>query len=328
VTSRDGLLQIMRTRGRATVSCFGYGTDADQELLADLAKAGEGNYAFIKNPDQALTAFGKELGGLLSTYAQNIVLNLALHNGHKIGEVLSDVDVTEKDKKVVVKLGDILSEERRHVVIAFKLSEQTQALPRDMNVLDIAVEYDLLDDGKRQHRQEELKAKIRFVKPGEEQEKPDPEVDKIVGMAQLAKTQIASEEHAKRGDYAGAQAVMNVAAVSFGARGLDGLQQLAKGVQSRVSCHAAYQGGQSYLRGAHGYASRPMGVAWMDMELCNEVEKSGLAEQFVAENAAQKSVVGSFTAEAAPALVPPVPPPPPAPTPAPKGVTKSRSKRW
>jgi Ca-activated chloride channel family protein len=331
VTSRDGLLQIVHARGRATVSCFGYGTDADQELMADLAKAGEGNYAFIKNPDQALTAFGKELGGLLSTYAQNIVLDLAPHNGHKIAEVLSDVDVQEKDKKVVVKLGDILSEEQRHVVIALKLSEQTQALPRDMNVLDIAVEYDLLDGGKRQHRQEELKAKVRFVKPGEEQEKPDPEVDKIVGMAQLAKAQIVSEEHAKKGDYASAQAVMHVASVSFAARGLDGLQQLAKGVQSRVSCHAAYQGGQGYLRSAHGYASRPMSVACMDMGLCDEVQKSGLAEQFVAQNAAQASIAGSFTAAAAPltpAPLTPAPPAPAAPAPAPKGVTKSRSKRW
>ncbi|MDX5194356.1 hypothetical protein IGO00_24620, partial [Salmonella enterica subsp. enterica serovar Weltevreden] len=93
--------------------------------LSELAKRGGGNYAFIKNPDEALSAFGKELGGLLSTYAQDIVLDLAPHNGHKIEEVLSDVSVEEKDQKVVIKLGDLLSEEERHVVIAMKLSEQT-----------------------------------------------------------------------------------------------------------------------------------------------------------------------------------------------------------
>jgi Ca-activated chloride channel family protein len=350
VTSRDGLLQIVRTRGRATVSCFGYGTDADQELLADVAKVGDGNYAFIKNPDEALTAFGKELGGLLSTYAQGIILDLAPHNGHEIAEVLSDVDVEEKGEKVIVKLGDILSEEQRHIVVVLKLSEQTQALPRDMNVVDVRVEYDLLDDGKRSHRQEELKAKVRFVKPGEEQEKPDPEVDKIVGMAQLARAQVASEEHAKKGDYVGAQAVMQNIGEAFSLRGLGGLQQLAQGVQARVASHAVYLSNQGYLKSARGYTSRPMAVSCMADDLCREVETSGLLGDFALQNEAQKAVADSFVgdagggASASPGWLPgwQAPVAPSAPTPAPpasaapasakpepkKGVTKSRSKRW
>lgn len=149
VTSPEGLAKIVDTRGKTTVSCFGYGTDANQELLADLAKRGGGNYAFIKHPDEALSAFGKELGGLLSTYAQNIVVNLAPHNGHKIEEVISDVDVEEKEDTVVVKLGDLLSEEERHIVVAMKLSAQTQALPRDMSIVGVRVDCDLIVDGKR-----------------------------------------------------------------------------------------------------------------------------------------------------------------------------------
>ena len=211
ISDAQGLAKIVDTRGKTTVSCFGYGTDANQELLADLAKRGEGNYAFIKDPDEALSAFGKELGGLLSTYAQNIVLDLAPHNGHKIEEVVSDVDVEEKDSKVVIKLGDLLSEEERHVVIAMKLSEQSQALPREMNIVDIKIDYDLIIDGKREHRQEEQKAKIRFVKAGEEQDKPTKEVDQIVGMAQVGKIQIEAEDHAKKGDFKGAVAKMQLA---------------------------------------------------------------------------------------------------------------------
>jgi len=90
----------------------------------------------------------------------------------------------------------------------------------------------------------------------------------------------------------------------------------------------------------------------MDMGLCDEVQKSGLAEQFVAQNAVQQAVAGSFTAgdavqdaaksmagwvagAPAPAVPSPIAPaspenpqPPVAAKPAPKGVTKSRSKRW
>jgi hypothetical protein len=239
VTSSEGLAKIVDIRGKTTVSCFGYGTDANQELLADLAKRGEGNYAFIKHPDEALSAFGKELGGLLSTYAQGIVIDLAPHNGHKIEEVVSDVDVEEKSEKVVIKLGDLLSEEERHVVIAMKLSEQTQALPRDMNIVDVKIDYDLRIDGKREHRQDELKAKLRFVKDGDEQQKPTQEVDQIVGLAQVGQAQVAAEELAKKGDFRGAVQVMSVMQVSLNSRGHDKLEAFAKGIGSKVESRRA-----------------------------------------------------------------------------------------
>lgn len=64
--SADILKLVEPNLGLASVSAFGYGTDADQQLLANIAKNGKANYAFVRNPDDALSAFGKELGGLLS----------------------------------------------------------------------------------------------------------------------------------------------------------------------------------------------------------------------------------------------------------------------
>ena len=294
ISDAQGLAKIVDTRGKTTVSCFGYGTDANQELLADLAKRGEGNYAFIKDPDEALSAFGKELGGLLSTYAQNIVLDLAPHNGHKIEEVVSDVDVEEKDSKVVIKLGDLLSEEERHVVIAMKLSEQSQALPREMNIVDIKIDYDLIIDGKREHRQEEQKAKIRFVKAGEEQDKPTKEVDQIVGMAQVGKIQIEAEDHAKKGDFKGAVAKMSSLMMSLDARGHEKLHAFAGGVQSRLVSSQAYASSQGYLRSSKGYATRGMSVSKMDSTLAAEISDVGLDAQFAMCNAAQSSTSEAF----------------------------------
>lgn len=343
ITSAEGLTKIIDTRSKTTVSCFGYGTDANQELLADLAKRGEGNYAFIKDPDEALSAFGKELGGLLSTYGQNIVLDLAPHNGHKIEEVVSDVDVEEKDQKVIIKLGDILSEEARHVVLKIKLSEQTQALPRDMNIVDIKADYDLLIDGKREHRQEELKAKLRFVKAGEEQEKPTPEVDKIVGLAQFAQAQVKAEEQAKRGNYTAAGAVMDSMGLDFERRGLDGVHKLATSTRARVISGEAYRGGQGFLRSSKGYAARGMSVSKMDAELEREVLDSGLAADFAMSNSSQASVAASFEAAVGEVaagggvvgggavnvvLAPSLVGPPVAPAEKPKGVSKSKSSRW
>ena len=300
VVDSQGLAKIIDTRGKTTVSCFGYGTDANQELLADLAKRGEGNYAFIKDPDEALSAFGKELGGLLSTYAQSIVIDLAPHNGHKIEEVVSDVDVEEKDQKVIIKLGDLLSEEDRHVVIAMKLSEQSQALPREMSVVDLKIDYDLLVDGKRVHRQEEQKAKIRFVKAGEEQDKPTKEIDQVVGMAQVAKAQVAAEEHAKKGDFKSAAAVMQGMRFSLNDRGHDKLEAFAGGVRSRVVSAQMYASSQGYLRSSKGYAARGMSVSKMDKDLEQEVAASGLLADFAMCNTSQSSTSASFEGGAAP----------------------------
>ncbi len=349
VTSSEGLAKIVDTRGKTTVSCFGYGTDANQELLADLAKRGGGNYAFIKHPDEALSAFGKELGGLLSTYAQGIVIDLAPHNGHKIEEVISDVDVEEKDDKIVIKLGDILSEEERHVVIAMKLSEQTQALPREMNIVDVKIDYDLLVDGKREHRQTELKAKLRFVKEGEEQEKPTQEVDQIVGLAQVGQAQVEAEGFAKKGDFKGAVARMDAMAVSLNSRGHDKLGAFAKGIQSRVVSQGSYASSQGYLRSSKGYSARGMSVSKMDGDLEEEISASGLSAEFAMSNAAQCSTASSFAAGvddqkgsndlaaiAGSMVIPGVLPPPASADAAKaakkekpkKGVSKSKSSRW
>ena len=294
ITNPEGILKIVENRGQTSVSCFGYGEDANQELLSELAKRGGGNYAFIKNPDEALSAFGKELGGLLSTYAQNIVLDLAPHNGHKIEDVVSDVEVEEKDQKIIIKLGDLLSEEERHVVIAMKLTEQTQALPREMNIVDVKIDYDLLVDGKTEHRQEELKAKLRFVKEGEEQDKPTLEVDQIVGLAQIGQAQIESENLAKRNDFAGAAAVMSVMQASLDSRGHDKLSAFAGNLQRRVASAEQYGSSQGYLRSAKSYGSRGMGVSKMDGDLEREIQTSGLVADFAMSNAVQCNTSSSF----------------------------------
>ena len=296
LTNPEAILKIVENRGRTSVSCFGYGEDANQELLSELAKRGGGNYAFIKHPDEALSAFGKELGGLLSTYAQNIVLDLAPHNGHKIEEVVSDVEVDEKDQKVIIKLGDLLSEEERHVVVAIKLSAQTQALPREMNIVDVKVEYDLIVDGKTVHHQEELKAKLRFVKEGEEQAKPTPEIDQVVGLAQVAAAQVEAEELAKKGDYRGAEGVMRAMSTNLGDRGHQKLSAFAGNLRQRVMDQTSYTSSQGYRSSSKSYAARGMGVSKMDGDLEREIKTSGLDDDFAMSNTSQCNVANSFQA--------------------------------
>lgn len=61
--------------------------------------------------------------------------------GHKIVEVLSDVEVEEDGDKVKIKIPETLSEEWRHIVFSVKTAIQTKVLPRELNVLDVKVSY-------------------------------------------------------------------------------------------------------------------------------------------------------------------------------------------
>lgn len=336
----DGIVSLLTANlGKATVSAFGYGSDCRQELLQAVARAGKGNYAFIKNPDDAASAFAKELGGLLSTYAQNLELNLRPHNGHRITKTVSDVDAKEDGKRVIVKIPDILASEERHLVFKMELTEQTQALPRELNVVEVTATYDMIEaDGTRSSKTENVKAKILFVKKGEEQEKATPEVDKIVGLAQLIEAQIEAEKHARAGQYHAASARMDHMQMDFESRGLGLVAAAAAYVSTSVSGAQEYKTKGGILRSMQSGGTRGYGTSGLAKEA--EVLLSNCGSQLT--NDAQNAMVQNFTTGGNPMIqanpltqaIPPIAPIPPAPAPAkPKvekksGVSKSRSQRW
>jgi len=329
---RDMIPLCKKLLGKATLSAFGFGTDCDQELLADMAREAKGNYAFIRNPDDALTAFAKELGGLLSRYAQDIVIDVAPHNGHKIEEVLSDVDVEEDGPKVKIKLPEMLSEEERHIVLKIKTSVQSKALPRELNVLDIKVDYDELIDGDKRHAVQELKAKLAFVKPDDVQKEPTKEVMAIVGVAMTVQAQIKAEELAKQGNFVGASAALLSNASLMDAFSLHDHGGMSRGLSAKYDSHASYTASSGYRDVMKKGLTRSSGTS--DREAVEVLSSVGLASS----NSAMDQAVHSFTGDAGPGnvldsvagsiVVPSVSVPTPAPAPSKSSVSKSKSKRW
>lgn len=347
-TKLDGLVKLLKNRGRVTVSAFGYGHDADQDLLASFAKEGAGNYAFIKNPDDAASAFAKELGGLLSSYAVNVSVALEAQNGHKIAEILSDVDVKDDNGKAVITLTDILSEESRQIVARLTLTQQAQPLPRDMTIVNASVSYELVgEDGKTQKKTETLKAKIRFVKSGEEQTDPTKAVDEIVARAFLIKAQVEAEVQANVGNYAGAQAVMQTMRARAKRGGHDAIALVAEKLGGKMANSLCYASSGGYRKSVQSVSIRAMGIASIDPEAALDFAPMGIS----LSNSAQDSMTASFSGGTgvihppapphpliSPLLVPnplagnpfAAPPPPSAPPSKekPSKLGKSRSKRW
>lgn len=291
-TAKDILALVKPNIGGSSVSAFGYGSDVDQNFLSNLSKSGNGNYAFVENPDDALSAFGKELGGLLSTYATNLEIEVSPLAGHEIVQVISDVEAEEGSLgQVTIKVPDLLSEETRHITLAVKLKPQKSALPRAVNVFEVGFGYDVLDANlRREHCTGEAKVKAQFVKSGEQQTSVDPVLDGIVGLAQVVRAQIEAEELAKSGKYDQASSVMLDCSNAVGSRGLSGLGVMAQGLSSRMSSRSEYVGSTAYLASFTRGATRGMGGTY-DSVAAQDLAQAGV----VMSNASQDSVASLFT---------------------------------
>lgn len=339
-------LLLAKERGHVSLSAFGFGSDPDQTLLSRLSETGEGNYAFIDDPDKALSAFGKELGGLLSTYAQSVVIEVTPSNGHILSDVLSDVDAEkEVTGEWTVKVPSLLAEETFNLVFAARLSAQKQPGPRQVNTVSVKVSYERLgEDGALVRETIETKAKAQFVKADEAQKGPHKEADVLVARAQLVKAQLEAEKAVSRGDYQAANAAFNVAAQSFQARGLGNLSAMTStigGLYADPSSYNSTMGRRTALRSA---TSRGAGTSGMSGEDASLLASTG----YVVTNSAQDEMMSAFSGAPVPPAISPdlgFPFHPPViitgnaggPQPTPQlptaseiqaRITKNRSKRW
>lgn len=293
------LALLEKNMARATVSAFGYGnglgewTGCDQSFLTKLAGLGKGNYAYVQDPDDALGAFGKELGGLLSTYATDLSLELEPSNGAHFTKVITNV---EHDKDVTgtidIPISDILSEETRHFVFATRMLEVAKAFPRETTVFDIRLSYDMLtEDGTKTTKTVETKAKVRFVRAKDAQEKPHVEVDQIVALHQTIRAQLEAEEAAEKGDYAGAAQVMQLVAQDVGQRGHENVAQVALTTSGRVASAAMYVQNAGYLRSVASGVTRAYGTSALDGEAAIQLQSCNVS----LSNSAMSQYQSSFT---------------------------------
>jgi Ca-activated chloride channel homolog len=286
---------ITQQRGRASVSAFGYGSDANQELLNSLSSTGDGNYAFIQDPDSALGAFGKELGGLLSTYAQDLIIELTPRDGNQVLEVLSDFDVEEIiTGEARIKIPHILSEETIDIVLKAKTAAQKHPGPRQVNAISAKLSCQVLgSDGKMKLESAEGNAKIQFVKPGEEQTAPTKEVDELVARAQLLQAQNQAEVAAKRGDFAAAGKCFNLINESLTARGHVGVAAAT----GRLGMNYAAEGVYSQSAGSRMGILRGLNRAGSASAMADEDHGMLRSLGVVETNSAQDALIDSFNAD-------------------------------
>lgn len=305
VTSPEQILKLMSTRrSSVTVSAFGYGSvgggaygGCDPDFLNRLSQEGEGNFAFVKDPDDALAAFGKELGGLLSTYATNLDIEVEPAGAHKVSRVVTNIE-HEEDGVGTYNLSapSILSEEVRHFVFETKCLAQPKAFPRATTIFNVRVTYSLLtEDGTRESKTVTTKARVQFVRPADASTVPVKEVDEIVSLHKMVRAQLDAEELAKKGQFQAATGLMTSVAQEAVTRGYLGLASAANQVGARFGSAGTYASSQGFLRSTSN-ATRTYGISSMDADAGEVFQHCSLK----LDNNAMSSMTEAFTAPVAP----------------------------
>jgi Ca-activated chloride channel family protein len=108
-----------------TTSTVGIGRGYDELLLAELARAGQGNHVFAEHGDGAAAAVAGEVDGLLSKTVQAASLIIRPDAAVDTVTVWNDLPGHPIDGGIMVELGDLWAGEERKLVLSFAVPAKT-----------------------------------------------------------------------------------------------------------------------------------------------------------------------------------------------------------
>jgi Ca-activated chloride channel family protein len=248
-----------------SLSCFGFGSDYNPELLTSLANVGRGGNFYIEKDEDCRTAFAMELGGLLSLFAQDIQMTIIPNGNASIKEFMSQYSYEKvpgyrglTEGKLTFCIPDIFVGEKKHTLIKFSVPSASEAVcARKTSLFNVEIDY--LDAESKDHIKISGKAQFQYVRSGKIQKEQNPEVKKQMKLAEIAKMQIAIKEKADAGDYQNASemATSGLAFITSNAQWFDNapdmersFANLAENTANRVSyVSTGSKQAASYIRG-------------------------------------------------------------------------------
>ncbi|MDX1976250.1 MAG: VWA domain-containing protein [Pseudanabaenaceae cyanobacterium bins.68] len=206
-----------------TLHTLGFGDDWNQNVLEQIADAGNGAMCHIQTPEQAAGEFSRLLQRIQSVYLTNAFLELALPSHVRLAELKPiaqvspdaielPVQIHPTNNLITVRLGDLMHDVERVVIVNLYIDHQifSQANQHSVPILTAQVRYDLPADCQT----DLLSSPIDAVATLAEDFKPglDPQVQThILALAKYRQTQLA-ETKLNQGDRLGAATMLQSAA--------------------------------------------------------------------------------------------------------------------
>ena len=205
----DGLANVGETRPDAissdvhglaqrgvSTTTLGIGDDYSEDLLAAMARSGDGNFFHIESADQLPTIFETELSGLAATLGQRVSLGVKPGNGVTVMDVLNDFDQTDTRR---YKLPNLMVGSPIQVVVRL----QVPALERSGELMQVRLAWDAAEQPGRQV----LRAGLELPLVSAEQFSDFPAntaVQEQVALLMAARARREAVMYSDRGDYAAA----------------------------------------------------------------------------------------------------------------------------
>lgn len=202
----DGLANVGETRPDAiandvhglaqrgvSTTTLGIGNDYSEDLLAAMARSGDGNFVHIESSDQLPDIFETELSGLSATLGQRVSLGVEPQSGVTVMEVLNDFDLTDTQR---YKLPNLIVGAPLNVVVRL----QVPALSHSTQLLNVRLAW---DDPERSDRQV-LQAGLELPLISAEQFSDFPAhatVQEQVALLMAARARREAIRFSDRGDY-------------------------------------------------------------------------------------------------------------------------------
>ena len=178
-------------------TCMGLGQGFDEDLLSSIATAAGGRFHYIESPEHAPAVFEEELGGLLEIAAQNIELDLKVADGAGCVTQLTGFTWKEEAKGCKVIVGDLSSEQVKHVLLAIELPPLTDLT--DVLLASLKMTYAEVGEDSVQVKSQKLDLVVG-VSEDEPQTPPDPEVLLHIGLQRAAQARREAIEKLDEGN--------------------------------------------------------------------------------------------------------------------------------
>ena len=200
-----------------TLNTLGFGDNWNDKVLEKIADAGMGTLSYIQHPDQAVSEFGRLFSRMQTVGLTNAQLLLSLTPNVRLAQLKPIAQVSpdtielpvqpESDGRLVVRLGDLMKDEKRVVLVNIyvgQLPEGKQA------IANVQVRSD--DPAANQVGLHSPNLPIYAHVTREYQPAPNPQVQQsVLALAKYRQTQLA-ETKLQQGDRAGAATMLQTAA--------------------------------------------------------------------------------------------------------------------
>jgi Ca-activated chloride channel family protein len=204
----------------------------DLDLLRDMAKAGQGNFYYMKGADSAGQAFANELGGLLTTVAQALKIKVRpVSDRIDLKGIMEDLDVEDKGDHIEIAIPDVLAGETRYATLSVTCNRRP--IPDDDGaevVADIDIEYLMPSTG--EYEALKLRPMIQWTAPGAEDKAINVEVNTQLAVVKAAPALEKALESAQAGDYDSAKEFVREAALELKETGTERGLEISESLDS------------------------------------------------------------------------------------------------